>query len=128
MPQSRTVRWLLGGIVVLVLLGAVFVDTAFGHTEVRQVNTQPETVEYDGATYHVGVVRRESALLRRRSPDEVWVSRRPDMSYGHAVAMRITGTPDLLIREAEWRTDGVSVRFESGHELFVPARSFIGGR
>lgn len=122
--------WSLAGAVstALVIGAGIAADTWFSHHEIYETNTQPESVEYDGAIYHVGVVRRESWLLRRRLSDEVWVSRDPGLSYGHVVGVDIAGNSTPMMRSVQWRPDGVTVRFDSGHELFLPARSFVGGR
>jgi hypothetical protein len=110
------------------LLVAVFVDTQMVRTEVLRTETQPATVEYDGATYHAGLLRRESWLLHRRLPDEIMVGRYPHMGYGHPVYFEILGNRDPELASARWSPEGVSIRLDSGHEIFVPADSFTGGR
>ncbi|MGW5388154.1 hypothetical protein [Nocardia sp. NPDC003963] len=110
------------------LLIAVFADTQMVRTEVLRVETQPATVDYDGSTYHAGLVRRESWLLRRRLPDVIMVGRYSDMGYGHPVYFEITGTRDPVLESARWSPEGVSVRLDSGHEIFVPVSAFGGGR
>jgi hypothetical protein len=97
-------------------------------TEVLRVETQPPTVEYDGATYHAGLLRRESWLLHRRLPDEIKVGRYPHMGYGHPVYFEILGHRDPVLESARWSPEGVTVRLDSGHEIFVPAAAFTGGR
>lgn len=128
---SRAFGWtlLVTGVVLVMTVAGALIDTAFSHTQVRQVEVLPESMRYpDGATYYLGVVRRESGLLHRRLSDEIRVSRDPGLVYSHAVALSITGSTDLVLRSVQWRQEGVSARFESGHELFVPADSFLGGR
>ncbi|NEW39586.1 hypothetical protein GV794_12920 [Nocardia cyriacigeorgica] len=110
-------------------VAGVLIDTTFSHTEIRQTRALPASLRYpDGLTYYLGVVQRESGLLHRRLPDEIRVSRDPGLVYSHAMSLTITGSSDLVLRSVEWRPDGVSARFESGHEIFVPAQSFLGGR
>lgn len=107
---------------------AVYVDTQFARSEPLRIETQPATVEYDGALYQVGLVRRESWLVRRRLAEGVVVSRDPGLGYGHPVYFEILGNRDPELAAVHWRADGVSVRFDSGHEIFLPAASFTGGR
>ncbi|WP_327149374.1 hypothetical protein [Nocardia sp. NBC_01329] len=111
----------------IVLLG-VFADTRMVRTEVWRVETQPASVEYDGSTYHAGLLHRESWLLRRRLPDAIMVGRYPDMGYGHPVYFEITGTGDPALDSARWGPEGVWAHLDSGHEIFVPASAFTGGR
>lgn len=106
----------------------VFLDTQLVRSDRVRIETQPGSVEYDGGLYHVGLVRRESRLLRRRLADEVVVARDPGLVYGHPVYFEILGNRDPELAAVHWRADGVSVRFDSGHEIFLPAASFTGGR
>ncbi|MFE3446779.1 hypothetical protein ACFXNW_27430 [Nocardia sp. NPDC059180] len=128
---SRSSVWsfLVVALAIVASVAGVLIDTAFSHTEIRQTEALPTSVRYpDGLTYYLGVVQRESGLLHRRLPDEIRVSRDPGLVYSHGVSLTITGSSDLVLRSVDWRPDGVSARFESGHELFVPAQSFLGGR
>jgi hypothetical protein len=52
----------------------------------------------------------------------------PSLSYGHRVDINATGDGGFGVRAAEWTAAGVRIRFTTGHELFVPATMFIGGR
>ncbi|MFQ6226230.1 hypothetical protein [Nocardia sp. NPDC002869] len=110
------------------LLIAVFVDARVVRTEVVRTETRPVTVEYDGATYYAGLLRRESLLLHRRLPDAIVVGRDPGMGYGHPVYFEILGNRDPELASAQWSPEGVSIRLDSGHEIFVPADAFTGGR
>lgn len=131
-PRVPGMRSILGVLVALLLfvavLVAVFVDTRMVRTEILRTETQPPTVEYDGATYHAGLLRQESWLLHRRLPDVVMVGRYPDMGYGHPVYFEILGNRDPALESARWSPAGVTVRLDSGHELFIPADAFTGGR
>ncbi|MGW4067819.1 hypothetical protein [Nocardia grenadensis] len=115
-------------LVFVLVAGAVVVDTRTVRTEVLRTETQPPTVEYDGATYHVGLLRQESRLLHRRLPDVIMVGRYPDMGYGHPVYFEILGNRDPVLESARWSAAGVVVRLDSGHEILVPAAAFTGGR
>ncbi|MFI5714486.1 hypothetical protein [Nocardia sp. NPDC051750] len=130
--RSSTPWWVLAAIAVplLVLAGAVgvFVDTQMVRTATVYTSTQPDAVDYDGFTYHAGLVRRESRLLGRRLDDKIMISRDPGLTYGHPVYFEILGNRDPVPTTVQWRPDGVSVRFDSGHEIFVPAAAFTGGR
>ncbi|WP_280231384.1 hypothetical protein [Nocardia cyriacigeorgica] len=126
---SRARVWSLLAAVLVLVVAVALIDTTFSHSEIRQTEASPASVRYpDGVTYYLGVVQRESGLLHRRRPDEIRVSRDPGLVYSHGVGLSITGSPDLVLRSVQWRPEGVLARFESGHELFVPAQSFLGGR
>lgn len=112
----------------VIVLITVLVDTRMVRTEVLRVETQPSSVEYDGSTYHAGLLRRESWLLHRRLPDMIMVGRYPEMEYGHPVYFEITGTRDPVLESARWSPAGVWAHLDSGHEIFVPANAFTGGR
>ncbi|MEV6319919.1 hypothetical protein AB0M45_01805 [Nocardia sp. NPDC051787] len=117
----------LGGCATLAI---VLADTGLHRFEAVQSLAQPEHVQYpeDTATHYVGIVRHRSWLLGRHQAYEVYTGRSPDLIYGHFVEIAITGVERPVLREADWRTEGVHIRFESGHELFVPASAFLGGR
>ncbi|MGW6335533.1 hypothetical protein [Nocardia rhamnosiphila] len=128
-PGIRLVLGVAAALALFVLLLiAVYVDTLLVHTEVLRTETRPATVEYDGATYYAGLLRQESLLLHRRLPDVIVVGRDPGMGYGHPVYFEILGDRDPEFASARWSPEGVSIRFGSGHEIFVPADAFIGGR
>ncbi|MEU4434453.1 hypothetical protein AB0H60_17675 [Nocardia rhamnosiphila] len=126
------IRLLLGAAAALLLfvllLIAVFVDTRMVRTEVLRTETRSATVEYDGAAYYAGLLRRESLLLHRRLPDAIVVGRDPGMGYGHPVYFEILGNRDPELASARWSPEGVAIRLDSGHEIFVPADAFTGGR
>lgn len=111
-----------------ILLTAVFLDTQLVRTRVVWTQSQPAGIEYDGANYHAGLLRQESWLLHRRLPDVIMVGRDPGLGYGHPVHFEITGNRDPELESARWSPEGVAIRFDSGHEIFLPAAVFIGGR
>ncbi|MGW0181342.1 hypothetical protein [Nocardia sp. NPDC003345] len=129
---APVLRWVLAVLSLLFLLvtaaAAVFADTQLVRTEVVASEVQPSGVDYDGATYHAGLVRQQSWLLHRRLPDIVLVGRDPGLGYGHPVSFEILGNPDPRLESVDWRPEGVAVRFDSGHEIFLPAAAFTGGR
>ncbi len=127
-------RWLApaaSGLVIGVLvtvLGLAVLSTE-GITVVRTAQ-QPASVTYsDGSPHYVAVKRYVSigAPLVGGTRYELWLGRDPQLNYGHSVAVDITGAdPEQF--DADWTEQGVKVRFGSGHEIFVPAKAFIGGR
>jgi hypothetical protein len=50
------------------------------------------------------------------------------MLLGHRIGISATGAGSFGVRATEWTAAGVRVRFTTGHEVFVPATLFIGGR
>lgn len=113
---------------------AALVDIELSHHTIGQRDDQPSSVRYPEsattATYHLAVVHRTSWLWRRQLPDEICVSADPGMSYGHCVTLGTSyaGPGALTLKSVEWRVDGVSVRLTPGHELFIPANAYLGGR
>jgi len=117
---------LVGMVLAILCVGAL---SAQGTTVVRTIQ-QPTSVSYpDNSTHYVALKRYVSigAPVVGGTHYELWLGRDPQLGYGHTVAVDITGTaPEQF--ETDWTEQGVRVRFASGHEIFVPARSFIGGR
>jgi hypothetical protein len=52
----------------------------------------------------------------------------PSLSYGHRVDINTTAAESFGVRATEWTAAGLRIRFTTGHELFVPAAEFTGGR
>jgi len=98
---------------------------------------QPQSVDYasfDPYTLFVvetGVVR---ALLSRRATHELRINRGAEPNgYGHYVHVSLDFDGDAADEEIKaalvtWAADGVSFEMPTGHRLFVPKGSFIGGR
>ncbi len=132
--RNRRRRWLVpaiwGLLVGLVLTaGAVAVLSLESQSVVRSARQSPSVSYSDNSTHYLAVKRYVSigAPVVGGTRHELWLGRDPGLNYGHRVALDITGAdPERF--EADWTEQGVRVRFESGHEIFVPARSFIGGR
>ncbi|MEV0416404.1 hypothetical protein AB0I68_38115 [Streptomyces sp. NPDC050448] len=55
------------------------------------------------------------------------IGRYPGPSYGHWLDVD-TALGAEGIESTTWTESGVRVRFPAGHEVFVPARYFLGGR
>ncbi|MEV4950016.1 hypothetical protein [Streptomyces sp. NPDC053755] len=115
------------GVVAGVLLSAVVLTAAWWpRTEVTYRSSAPSAVVYaDGSPHFLSLVHRYS--LSGQQSYRMVVGRDPGASYGHWVdvdaALGASG-----IESATWTESGVRVRFPTGHELFVPARSFLYGR
>lgn len=129
-----TRRWVLlvvGAVVASVLIAVLSLATV---TVVR-VERQPEGVSYaDGSPHYLALKRLRSigAPVVGGTRYELWLGRDASLSYGHTVGIDITGSdPETFDPEtfrAAWEPDGVRVRFGTGHEVLVPARSFTFGR
>ncbi|GAA2633443.1 hypothetical protein SMC26_33555 [Actinomadura fulvescens] len=127
--------WGRGGVAAGLSIGVIgtamvaWADGGLRDTKVISQVRQPASVRYpDESIHYAGVVRVRSMILRRHRPYEVVIGRYPSLSYGHGVAFEATGEDAPRISGAEWRPDGVRIKLDSGHELFVPARKFLGGR
>lgn len=127
---------------------AIFVAAALGvlvaatilwwpRTTVVKSFSQPPSVVYSDDSLHTVVLRHVRAPIAalRLSDDsasgldhyEVSLGRDPSGGYGHHVRLDATDMDPTRLA-VEWTTEGVSLNFESGHRLFVPAVSFVGGR
>jgi hypothetical protein len=126
-PRRRRRAFAGVALATILILGAL-VDGELRHTTVLGRSTQPATVRYpDQLRYDLAVVKVQTFLIRRDRPYELWTGRGPQPSYGHVHSFQATkGSP--VIADVHWRPEGVRVRFTSGQELFVPAKSFMGGR
>ncbi|AHH21886.1 hypothetical protein NONO_c71250 [Nocardia nova SH22a] len=116
-------------VTLLVAVAILALDTGLRRTSDLQRDTQPADVVYsDGSTHLAGVVEVRSWLFRRHVEYQVYTGRDPSMSYGHFVRIGMTGVEPPEFADVRWSGDGVRMRFRSGHELFVPAVEFVGGR
>jgi hypothetical protein len=117
----------LGAVVGIILTVTLFVVSAWPQSTLVHREDQPPTVRYqDGHTHHLGLYH-ERTLLHGESYHLV-IGSDPSLSYGHRVDISATGVGSFGVRAAEWTAAGVRIRFTTGHELFVPATMFIGGR
>ncbi|WP_433479009.1 hypothetical protein ACQPZP_19430 [Spirillospora sp. CA-142024] len=133
-PGRRAVRALAGAmgyVAFVVLLVVVVVDGSLHRTSrLGDVERQPASVNYeDGSTHYAGLVHTRSWVFGRHQSYELYTGRYPDLGYGHFVRLGF-GLDDQrpVIADATWDEKGVRVTFTSGHEVFVPARHFVGGR
>ncbi|WP_067488723.1 hypothetical protein [Actinomadura hibisca] len=130
---ERRVPRALAPLVLGVLLTTltVAVDGAVSDRTTISRSTQPTPDTYtDKATYSAALVEVHTLLLRRHRPYELWITHRESPDYGHRVQLDgiAPGGGKPRITAAEWRPEGVRVHFASGHQTFVPARWFLGGR
>src|SRR5690606_9159724 len=91
-------------------------------TEVVYRNEQPDNVTYtDNSAHHLGLLRKSSLFC---GPEHQLVTCRvPGFGFAHTV-----GAVGQELAGSDRSSDGVRVRFTSGHELFIPARYFTHGR
>ncbi|MFF5446414.1 hypothetical protein [Streptomyces sp. NPDC012888] len=117
----------LAGVVAGVLsCGAVLTVLWWPRTEVAYRGTAPSSVAYeDGSPHFLGLVHIHT--LSGRHSYRLVVGRDPGLAYGHW--LDVDAAPASAgVESATWTESGVRVRFATGHEVFVPARSFLHGR
>ncbi|MQY09822.1 hypothetical protein [Actinomadura macrotermitis] len=89
---------------------------------------QPATIAYpDESVHYAGVFEARTGVFGRHRPYELVVGHDPGLTYGHLVELEVLDSRPVLAG-ADWRPEGVRLRFASGHEVFVPARAFMYGR
>ncbi|MFB7875988.1 hypothetical protein ACFC06_12100 [Nocardia sp. NPDC056064] len=120
---------MIGFVLGLLVLAVVMVlDSQIHPHHVVDQNRQPDTVSYaDGSTHYVAIYETRTLLGRDRH-HQIYSGRDPSLSYGHFVRVDFTGTDNLEFAAVDWLPEGVRLRFDSGHELFIPAEKFVGGR
>jgi hypothetical protein len=117
----------LGAVTGIMLAVSFFIVATWPQSTLVHREDQPLTVRYqDGRAHHLGLYR-ERTLLFGESYRLV-VGSDPRLSYGHWVDINATASGSFGIRATEWTVAGLRIRFTTGHELFVPAALFIGGR
>ncbi|MEO3828164.1 hypothetical protein [Actinomadura sp. B10D3] len=134
--RRRPVRLLFAAalavlLVLLVLTAAVILDRLLGRTSVvGGVQQQPASVKYqDGRTHYAAVTHTRSWVFDRHVNYRLYTGSDPSLHYGYFVRLGF-GMPEQrpVIKAVKWDDRGVRVTFASGHEVFVPARHFVGGR
>lgn len=136
--QSRRPRTVAVVVVTAVLASLVtviaLVLVAGPKNHVVRAWDQPASVTYpDGREHHLAVLRRGTSLgavipLDFLQPQYVlYTGSDPGYSYGHFVDVTVTGG-SFDGATTEWMADGVRLTLTSGHEVFVPADAFTGGR
>ncbi|TDC57643.1 hypothetical protein E1281_04305 [Actinomadura sp. KC345] len=121
-----------GYFAVLILLAVVVIDASLLQSErVGNVHQQPASVRYTDdyglhPTHYVALTHDRSRIFGRHQGYELYAGVSKDLFYGHFVHLDFVGA--VAIKFVSWTKEGVRVRFTSGHEVFVPARYFVGGR
>lgn len=121
--------WVLMASVIIVIGGAIVL--VWPRSTTLAVHRQPESVDYPDGRVHVAVLRRRYSLATslglRSEAYEVKLGSGADAGYGHAVRLVVTGgDPEDLV--VEWEPEGAWLIYGTGHRVFVPAESFLGGR
>jgi hypothetical protein len=119
--------WLVVGALLASVVTAVL---SLAPATVVRVERQPDGVSYaDGSPHYLALKRLRSigAPIVGGTRYEIWLGRDASLSYGHTVGIDVLGS-DPETFDAVWEPDGVRVRFGTGHEVLVPARSFMFGR
>ena len=123
---GRLVPLLIGLIVGVVVCAGATIALRRPAQQTLYTSEQPGTVAYDDGSSHV------IALIRDHSPLEdsfrLYAGRDPSLHYGHFIDVDLPGIADEPVQSTQWTREGVRIRFGTGHELFVPAASFTGGR
>ena len=128
MPPARILLRAGAGFLLLVLLALLLTEVTATRNENLERREQPPAVRYtDGNTHYAGLVRERSLVLGRERSHWLYTGSDPGMGYGHFVRLDLTGVR-AEFEDVRWTREGVRVRFTSGHEIFVPARYFTGGR
>jgi hypothetical protein len=131
--RVRTATFVAAAIGVLVAATILW----WPRTTVVKTFSQPPGVVYSDDSLHTVVLQHVHAPIAvlRLSDDstsgldhyEVYLGRDPSGGYGHHVRLDATDMDPTRLT-VEWATEGVSLNFGSGHRVFVPATSFVGGR
>jgi hypothetical protein len=133
------ILWLFSVVACAVILDViVVVALVYGGGGNRQVAewTQPANIKYDSTVpYRLAVVETMPEKMFTRPKHFIYVGRDTGSpGYGHYCDFSFynyeSGDIDSCIRQSkvEWSKDGVTLESTSGHKLFIPKKSFIGGR
>jgi hypothetical protein len=128
--MRRWVKWVGAVAVVLGLLVGTMV-LSWRRTKIVETFKQPASVEYpDGGRYAVRLYRITGwGTPLGLGPDhyELLLGGSDVEDYGHGVDFIATGIDpaDIVV---EWSTEGATIVYGSGHEVFVPLEWYDGGR
>ncbi|MFG3345683.1 hypothetical protein ACGF1Z_11560 [Streptomyces sp. NPDC048018] len=110
----------------VVLTGCLVTALRWPQEEVTYRSAAPSSLIYpDEAPHHLALVRRST--LSGSETFRLFVGRQPNPSYGHWIDVD-AALGQRGVESTEWTSEGVRVRFPTGHEVFIPARAFLYGR
>ena len=130
---SRLVAFAVAGAVI-----ALGIFLCWPRTSTIKTSTQPASVKYSDGSTHAAVLKRVRAPIAAlgltdtiafaANHYEIYLGRDPGGDYGHHLRLDATGM-DPSDMTVEWTAEGAWLTFPStGHRIFVPADSFVGGR
>lgn len=131
--RRTRVKVLTAVITAAVTLAGLMVIT-WPRTTVMAEFDQPTTVTYtDNRAHHLAVLDRSplwtggATLLGARHHRVLYAGSDPSNSYGHFSDVSV---PDGSLDGArvQWTSQGARLLLGTGQELFLPARTFVGGR
>lgn len=118
-------------LIVFILIGIVFTEW-FGiswSNNTLYENCQGSLIKYNSYDpYCLRVIKQSHTLS---SDYIILVSRKDDVNYGHVVYYPdATSLSEEGIKSCNtvWSENGVELSLKTGHKLFIPKESFIGGR
>lgn len=132
--RRKRVRWLALALLAITALGLF---AWWPHRTEVEVFKQPADIAYADGSQHTVVlkhVRAPIATVLIAPVDssavdyhEFVIGRDPGGEYGHRVRFESTSVAPENVK-VRWTAEGVFLEFASGHQAFVPADAFIGGR
>ena len=92
---------------------------------------QPENIDYKSYDPYVVLIREGNTQWRVLGWDQktlhIHIVKSADFNYGHTIELDITGVSAQDI-DVLWEQEGIKLNTKSGHQLWIPKKSFIGGR
>jgi hypothetical protein len=132
------ISWRFLGSVALTSLLFTFVLLLLLHWPSHRVvwqDCQPQSINYGSFDpYYLSVIERNTGWLFTRTSYYLFIAHgKSAPAYGHYLDFSfffVSKDHDAEIKssKAEWTLQGVTFTASTGHSLFVPKKSFIGGR
>ncbi|MBC7405861.1 MAG: hypothetical protein H7230_00095 [Candidatus Parcubacteria bacterium] len=122
--------------VVLVIYGAVctgilmllipyrvinWIDTSVEGSSI--ISQQPNAISYQSRDPYVVSLKSQFG-----GGCELFITQKIELSYGHSVACPAGYKRSKEKIKINWLESGLETEFEDGYKIFVPKKSFIGGR
>lgn len=125
---------LLGLILLVILFVGLLVWIYGGRGAVVATFQQPSTVTYDDAAYvaEIQTAGNDPFTIGDDGHYQLFIGR--SNSYGHRTNISVFGADGQRAKDAiatatpAWTAAGFRLTFADGHEYFVPAEAFTGGR